>query len=285
MTFSTSARVLLSLLFVFFLPSPAFAATLSISPSSVSVAVGQAVTVSVVVSSPQAINAIASTLTFPADLLRVASISKSGSILSLWIEDPVFSNTAGTVDFSGAVPNPGFTGNGARVVSINFVAKTTGTATLSLQPSSSVLANDGNGTNVFTSADRGTISIEAAPEVQVQSSPVRPPSPEEATITCSLPAPIVISIEASCAYGPWVADCTSFAISTFALLIILFLLGMYLWPHIMLFVQGVRASLGKPPTRVSHNSWVRWTSPVGLGFFMVCVGLFLVLLHFAGLLG
>jgi hypothetical protein len=33
------------------------------------------------------------------------------------------------------------------------------------------------------------------------------------------------------------------------------------------------------------GSWFSWGSPVGLGLFLIAIGLFLVLLHYAGLIG
>ena len=33
----------------------------------------------------------------------------------------------------------------------------------------------------------------------------------------------------------------------------------------------------------SWGSWFSWGSPVGLGLFVIAIGLFLVLLHYAGL--
>jgi hypothetical protein len=35
----------------------------------------------------------------------------------------------------------------------------------------------------------------------------------------------------------------------------------------------------------SWGSWFSWGSPVGLGLFLISIGLFLVLLHYAGLIG
>ncbi|MDE2037826.1 MAG: hypothetical protein KGI69_01210 [Patescibacteria group bacterium] len=33
------------------------------------------------------------------------------------------------------------------------------------------------------------------------------------------------------------------------------------------------------------GSWFSWGSPVGLGLFLIAIGAFLVLLHYAGLIG
>jgi hypothetical protein len=34
-----------------------------------------------------------------------------------------------------------------------------------------------------------------------------------------------------------------------------------------------------------NRNWFSWNSPLGLGAWLIAVGLFLVLLHYAGLLG
>ena len=33
------------------------------------------------------------------------------------------------------------------------------------------------------------------------------------------------------------------------------------------------------------GSWFSWGSPVGMGIFLISIGIFLVLLHYAGLIG
>jgi len=148
---------------LFFLPSSVFAATLSLSPADTTVAVGDTVTETVFVSSAdQAMNAIAGTISFPADLLQVVSVSKSGSVLSLWVQDPTFSNADGTISFSGVVPNPGYTGARGRVISIQFRGRKTGTGAISFASASQVLANDGNGTDILTSTVPATIVVTAS---------------------------------------------------------------------------------------------------------------------------
>ena len=93
----------------FALPSFAHAATLYFSPASGSHPVGKAISVSVFVSSTdQAINAVSGVVSFPKDKLEVTGLSKGGSILSLWVQEPSFSNGAGTASFEGIVLNPGF---------------------------------------------------------------------------------------------------------------------------------------------------------------------------------
>jgi hypothetical protein len=33
------------------------------------------------------------------------------------------------------------------------------------------------------------------------------------------------------------------------------------------------------------GSWFSWGSPIGMGFFVIAIGIFIVLLHLAGLIG
>lgn len=98
-------------------------------------------------SSDQAASAFSGYITFPAQTLSVVSLSKNGSQISLWVQEPVFSNTAGTVSFEGLIPNPGYTGAGAKLLTIIFEVKQTGSANVAFADGS-VLANDGKGTDI-----------------------------------------------------------------------------------------------------------------------------------------
>lgn len=159
---STVSMIIAALLFA--VPSLAQAASLDLSPVNVSVSVGSTVKETISVSSAEALNAVSGTLSFPADLLQVVSVSKTNSILSLWIADPSFSNADGTISWSGIVPNPGYAGAGGKVFSVQFRVKRAGVATLSFLPSSQVLANDGNGTNILTSSGTSLVTLSAVAE-------------------------------------------------------------------------------------------------------------------------
>ena len=157
--------------FLFVLPSIASAASLDISPSNITTNVGGTVTETVFVSSAdQAMNAVSGTISFPADLVQVVSISKANSVLSLWVQDPTFSNTDGTISFSGVVPNPGYIGSYGEIFSIKFRGKHSGTANVIFKPSlSEVLANDGNGTDILNKTGAASISVNAAAPSQPSS--------------------------------------------------------------------------------------------------------------------
>ncbi len=155
-------RVLfVSLLFVVFLahPAPLFAARLSIYPSSATVNVGQTVSISVIIaSSDKSANAISGSVTFPSNKLQVLSVSKTNSVLTLWVEEPSYSNVAGTVSFQGVVPNPGFLGSRGTVLTIVFKTLAAGPADISFSQAS-VLANDGSGTDILADYQGSTINI------------------------------------------------------------------------------------------------------------------------------
>lgn len=163
-------------------PASVHAATLSLVPSSGSVASGQTLSVGINVSSPgQAMNAASGVVSFPTDKLEVISLSKANSIATLWVQEPSFSNAAGTISFEGVVLNPGFSGASGRFLTIMFRAKSEGTATLSFG-SGSVLANDGQGTEIFSGSSGSSISI-------VRAQVVPPPSPKPAPVQAPTPAP------------------------------------------------------------------------------------------------
>ncbi|MBX4181323.1 cohesin domain-containing protein [Candidatus Parcubacteria bacterium] len=180
----------LSLVVSLFLPQHSYADTILISPAAGSYSVGQTFSVRIVVSSPtQAVNAVSAVLSFPIDKLQVTSVSKIGSILNLWVEEPAFSNAQGKVSLEGVVPNPGFTGSSGPILTVNFRVIKDGTANLQFS-SASILANDGYGTNILKTRGIGTFTLSGAP-VSAQDEPVET-SPEPTFIDLnksSVPAP------------------------------------------------------------------------------------------------
>ena len=130
-------------------PFSAQAATLNFSPPSGTYNVGSTFSINVTVdSSNQAMNAASGVVSFPWDKLEVVSVSKTGSIFSLWPAEPSFSNSAGIVSFEGIVLNPGYIGASGKILTITFRVRSSGMANLSFS-SGSVLANDGTGTNIL----------------------------------------------------------------------------------------------------------------------------------------
>ncbi|MFH1745163.1 MAG: cohesin domain-containing protein [bacterium] len=191
----TRCLVSIGLLLVSFgVCATARAATLFFSPSSSSCEVGSNIALSIYVgSADQAMNAASGVISFPADKLEVNSISKDGSIFSLWVLQPSFSNANGTVNFEGVVFTPGFTGASGKIVTINFKAKQAGSALISFS-SGMVLANDGEGTNILSSSGKATINITA---------PVVKPKEEEKPAVAGVPAAPKVSSQTHADSGKW----------------------------------------------------------------------------------
>lgn len=154
---------ILIFLAVLFFPLSAKAATLFISPASGTYKPSDTFSVNVYAgSSDQAMNAASGVLSFSKDTLEVVSVSKAGSIFSLWIQEPSFSNSAGTVNFEGIVLNPGFTGGSGKILTVSFKAKASGSGNMSLS-SGSILANDGLGTNILSGLGSARFTISSQP--------------------------------------------------------------------------------------------------------------------------
>ena len=138
------------LLFPSLVLASAGGASLYVSPSCGSYTVGDTFHVSINVYTGGAlINATEGVLNFTADSLKVESISKDGSILALWTEEPSYSNRDGEVRFSGGLPHPGYTGSQGTILDVVFKVKDSGIAALDFGDAK-VLASDGNGTDILS---------------------------------------------------------------------------------------------------------------------------------------
>lgn len=149
----------LALLVLIFSPFLAKAATLSVSPASGSFEVGDRVTIRAVVSSATPINAISGELSIPTSVFAIDSVSKAGSLLNFWVTEPSFSQ-AGLLHFEG-VTLGGYSGGTATVVTVVLRAVKEGSGVVSFR-SGTVLANDGQGTDVTDGLSGATYSVTAA---------------------------------------------------------------------------------------------------------------------------
>ena len=195
-----SAAIAAVFLSLFLFAHAARAATLSFSPQSGTYFAGRSFSVSVLVSSPdQAMNAVQGEVSFPTNQLEVLSISQTNSVISLWVQNPTFSNQDGTIDFGGVSPNPGFQGNSGNVITIRFEAKNTGAAALKFV-SGSVLANDGKGTNILTSMGVANFTIAPLAAAPVSTTPT-PNGGGSGNSTA--PAPVIINSSPSIIPQQW----------------------------------------------------------------------------------
>jgi hypothetical protein len=156
-------------LFAFLFPAVSFAAGLYVTPIEGTYRVNEIFTATIRLDSiKQYINAAEGALHFPPKMLEVVRVSKTGSILTLWPEEPSFSNEAGIVRFAGAVEGGfGFKGAGAPVLQIVFRSLYPGSAALDIKDAQ-VFSSDGRGTPVLENTEGATITISNAafPEPQ-----------------------------------------------------------------------------------------------------------------------
>lgn len=145
---------------ILFFPAVTLAqANLFISPATGVYKSGELFSVFVNVNTGAAdINAASALMSFDNNHLEVVDLGFTRSIFSIWTEEPKFSNVAGSVRFSGGLPNPGFTGASGNILRITFKTKGGGQAAVVFN-SGSVLANDGKGTNILDSLKGGLYSI------------------------------------------------------------------------------------------------------------------------------
>ncbi len=148
-----------AILLFYFIALPAYSADLKLSFNKNEVSVGDTVSARVYLASPgEATNAVSGVISFDPKKLQVSSLSKSGSVVNLWVEEPGFSNTRGQVSFEGAILNPGFSGSAGTIININFKARAEGNVSLGFI-NGSILANDGQGTSILKKLGTATLVI------------------------------------------------------------------------------------------------------------------------------
>ena len=178
--------IILAVCALAFVPTAAHAATLFVSPISGTLSVGGTTQVFLRVDSGgKAINAVEGVLSFDPAILHVQSVSVIGSIFTMRVQEPSFSNAAGTIQFNGVVLNPGFTGAAGNLLTVTLQAVAPGTARLAWV-SGSVLANDGQGTDLLTEKDGASFTV-----VGGTPSPAPSRTPAQTPTAVTTPAPLL----------------------------------------------------------------------------------------------
>ncbi len=146
-----------SIVFLFALANVASAATLQLTTTKDTFAIGDQFTVDVKVDSEgTGINAAQGTIQIAKDVLQIVSVDKTGSVFNFWLSDPTFSNDSGQVNFIGGSTS-GFSGKSLEIMSITFKVKGTGKTDIAFTDGA-VTASDGSGTNVLSSMKGLTIT-------------------------------------------------------------------------------------------------------------------------------
>ncbi len=138
--------------------SSAQAATLSLTPTSSEIGIGEKMTIEIRIDSEgESFNAAQAVIRFPKDTLEVTALDKAESVFSFWLEEPQFSNTEGVISFIGGTPS-GVSGGAVGILKIEFLARGTGSGALSLTEAA-IAAADGSGTNVLSKINDAVITV------------------------------------------------------------------------------------------------------------------------------
>lgn len=166
----------------FFLSFPNFssAASLNIVPETGIYTAGSVFSVRVGINTQgKSILAAEGLIKFNPQELSVVSIDKSGSIFNMWAVEPIFSNTAGTINFAGGKIG-GYTGSSGTAITVTFRTRGAGIAKVSF--SEGLITEDGpSGTNILSGMTGGTFTVQAPsvspkPEVVEYVAPANTPS-------------------------------------------------------------------------------------------------------------
>ncbi|MDA3840416.1 MAG: cohesin domain-containing protein [Patescibacteria group bacterium] len=162
-------------------------ATLFLSPSSGEYTQGGTITAKVMVNSggSPGINASEGSLKFDPEYLSVSRLSDSGTIFKLWVTDPTYSNSAGTISYGGGLPGA-YTGNAGLIFSIVFNVKKAGNTSVTFS-SGSVLAQDGKGTDVVEGYGNATYVLIEPKEEEPKPEPTKPEPEEKEVVRGILP--------------------------------------------------------------------------------------------------
>ncbi len=105
------------------------------------------------------VNAVQVRMLYDPAALDVVEVSKAGSFLTLWTEEPSIDAKAGVLTFSGGTPNGSYVVNG-RLVTVVFRSKHLGASNVLFDTGTSgVYRNDGLGTKVALTAKPATIDV------------------------------------------------------------------------------------------------------------------------------
>src|SRR3989344_808899 len=133
-------RIFLIIFFVFlFSPKITQAATFLLSPQGGTFSIGSTFDVSILLDTKgQSVNALEVALSFPPDMLQVASPLTGQSVIGVWTATPKFDNRNGKIRLQGGIPG-GITASSALVSTITFRVKSIGEALVKFDDASKVL--------------------------------------------------------------------------------------------------------------------------------------------------
>src|SRR3989344_143039 len=147
-------KIVLILFFVFLVSGDANAARVYFELPSTTYKVGDRFILPVLIDTEgESLNALDIKISIP-ELLEVQEISKNGSVVQLWINEPLVNNKI--INLSGGIPG-GMIGDKKLVAKIAFQARAAGEGNIDFTKDSSVFINDGQGTRLELQESGGPI--------------------------------------------------------------------------------------------------------------------------------
>ena len=174
-------------------------ASLFIEPQAGTFKVGSTFSVSVFINtSGKPVNAIEADLKFDHNKLQVVSLTTQTSLFKIWVEEPTYSNSQGTINLKGGVPSPGITTSKGKVVTITFRAKSTGSAPITFTDKSQLLANDGLGTDILVAKTGANVELVLPPPAEPVIASPTPQSDQTLNLSAKIrPADQLAQLESS----------------------------------------------------------------------------------------
>jgi len=151
------------------------ASIISINPQIKEFSTGETFLVEVHLNSEkEVINTVAATINYSNDLLEVEKISKGGSFLTLWAQEPAVEKSAGVIDLAGGIPGGSLVLDG-KILTITFRSKMAGVGEVNFGEKTKVLLNDGLGTETSLTTVSGIFTINQNTFIDIES----PTHPDE----------------------------------------------------------------------------------------------------------
>jgi hypothetical protein len=123
----------------------------------------------------EVINTIGGAIKFDDQMLEVAALSDGNSIINYWVDQPTIAEP-GQIIFSGVIPG-GFSGSGARLFKITFLARQSGQPVVSVSQAT-LFKHDGLATPVVTNLSSLTLTVAADGTIdQTEIADSEPPEP------------------------------------------------------------------------------------------------------------
>lgn len=123
-------------------------AALFLNPSAASFLLGSTFNLSIILDTKGApANTVEVELSFPSDKIQLVNPSVGQSVIQIWAAPPQFSNREGKIYFVGGIPAPGIVTSSGIILTLSFRVIAPGSGEIKFGERTSVLANDGKGTN------------------------------------------------------------------------------------------------------------------------------------------